>query len=248
MYWPGKIEPSGLGTSARTRNVEVVLSTWLSMKIVLPTWGCGRSPSTVDVDRQPPWAAARWRWADSGRPGGSRGPSGRAAGSLTSSVAVPSPTRLPTLTFSSPIRPSIGAYIFAIAQVDLGVFDRGLRLGDLGLGIVDVDVVVGLGLLEAGLIGLDLGRALLALGVGLVVSPPATPPCRASRLRVAALLDLVEAHLGPIELELGLGDLGRPSRRWPSERRLGRLELRLGLLELELDTAARRSPAGAGPS
>ena len=111
MYWPGKIAPSGLGTSARTRNVEVCVSTWLSMKIVLPTWGCGRSPSTATLTGIPPLA---WSAVAMGRlrAGGRRSsPIGSSCWMLTSSVAPVSPTRLPSLTFSSPIRPSIGANI-----------------------------------------------------------------------------------------------------------------------------------------
>ena len=50
----------------------------------------------------------------------------------------------------------------AVAQVDLGVDDRGLRPVDVGLGGEDVRLVVGLGLLQAGLVGLDLRRVLLA--------------------------------------------------------------------------------------
>ena len=50
----------------------------------------------------------------------------------------------------------------AIAQVDLGIEDRRLRPLDVGLGGEDVRLVVGLGLLQARLVGLDLGRVLLA--------------------------------------------------------------------------------------
>ena len=50
----------------------------------------------------------------------------------------------------------------AIAQVDLGHRGRRLRPRDVGLGGDDVRLEVGLGLLQAGLVGLDLRRVLLA--------------------------------------------------------------------------------------
>ena len=63
--------------------------------------------------------------------------------------------------------------------------------------------IVGLRLRQAGLIGFDLGRALLALGFGLV---EIVLRCGVARQQVslAALLDLVETQLGLIECQLGL--------------------------------------------
>ena len=121
----------------------------------------------------------------------------------------------------------------AIAQIDLGIFDRGLGPGDFRLGVVDVDPVVGLGLFQAGLIGLDLGRALLALGFGLVVIVLRRGLAR-QQVSLAALLDLVETQLGLIECQLGLRDLRAFEAVAFLERRLGRRELCLGLLELHL--------------
>ena len=50
----------------------------------------------------------------------------------------------------------------AIAQVDLGVHDPGLGPVDVRLGSEDEGVVVSLGLFQAGLVGIDLGRVFLA--------------------------------------------------------------------------------------
>ena len=88
-------------------------------------------------------------------------PIGSSCWIVTSSVALPSPTRLPGFTFSSPIRPSIGAIHTAIVEVEPGIIDRALGPGDVGLGVFDVDRVVGLGLFEAGTVGIDLGCAFL---------------------------------------------------------------------------------------
>ena len=46
-----------------------MLSTLLSMKIALPTWGCGRSPSTVRLTGIPPLA---WSAVAMGRLAGGR--------------------------------------------------------------------------------------------------------------------------------------------------------------------------------
>ena len=129
---------------------------------------------------------------------------------MTSSVRPASPTRLPSLTFSSPIRPVDRSVHLAIAQVDLGVVDGGLGLGDLGLGAVDVDLVVGLGLIEAGPVGLDLGRALQLLGLGLVVVFLRSRLAR-QQDALAALFDFVQPQLGLVELR---GWPSRPRRPW----------------------------------
>ena len=110
IFDPARAAPSGFGTAARTRNVEVVVSTMLSMKMALPTCGCMRSPSTVKLTFKPVLrsAVATGRYRAGGR---KSNPIGSSCWMVTSSVAWPSPTRLPTLTFNSPMRPSMGAYI-----------------------------------------------------------------------------------------------------------------------------------------
>jgi len=50
----------------------------------------------------------------------------------------------------------------AIAQIDLGVDDLGLGPVDVCPGGKDGGVVVGLGLFQAGLVGVDLGRVFFA--------------------------------------------------------------------------------------
>jgi hypothetical protein len=88
-------------------------------------------------------------------------------------------------------------------------------------------------LLETRLVGLELRRALLELGVGLVIVLLRGRPPRQQVAR-PPLLHLIEERLRAIELDLGFGDLGRLGRLGLAERRPGRLELRLGLLESEL--------------
>ena len=104
----------------------------------------------------------------------------------------------------------------AVAQIDLRIFDGGFRPGDFRLGVGDVDPVIGLRLGQAGLIGVDLGGALLALGFGLVEIVARRGIAR-QQVSLATLLDLVERQLCRIESQSGL-------RNWHIFRRSRPLE------------------------
>src|SRR5262249_23020876 len=121
----------------------------------------------------------------------------------------------------------------AVIQVDLSILHRGGGPGDVGLGGLDVDGVIGDGLSRAGPIGVDLGRALLALGFGLI---EILLRRRLAREQVArpTLLDLVEAILGMCQLESRLGYFARLRGSRLLERGAIRAELGLRLVELDL--------------
>ncbi len=51
----------------------------------------------------------------------------------------------------------------------MGIVDAGLGSGEVGLGGLDIDPIIGLLLLQVGAIGLDLSRGLLELSLGLIV-------------------------------------------------------------------------------
>ena len=122
----------------------------------------------------------------------------------------------------------------AVAQVDLGVGDPGLRPGDVGLGGEDVRLVVGLGLLQAGLVGLDLRRVLLADRLlALDVLDRGGVPLQQRLL--APLLDLGEREHRLAERELCRRDLPRLGVLRLLQGGLGLLQRRLGLGELGLE-------------
>ena len=65
--------------------------------------------------------------------------------------------------------PIDGCHHPAIAQIEVGIVDAGLGSGEVGLGGLDIDPIIGLLLLQVGAIGLDLSRGLLELSLGLIV-------------------------------------------------------------------------------
>ena len=169
MYWPGKIDPSGLGTSARTRNVEVC-----DVDLVVDEDGLAdvrMRPLALDdhVDCNPLLYCSAVAIGQERAAGRRSSPIGSSCWMVTSSVGAGVADQVADLDLEL-ADPAVDRGVHpAITQVELGIIDGGLGPGDLGLGAGDVDLIVGLRLFEAGLIGFDLGRALLALGLGLVV-------------------------------------------------------------------------------
>ena len=187
----------------------------------------------VDGDA-PTFLESRLRRAGRFAGGQKSSPIGSSCWMLTSSVAPVSPTRLPSLTFSSPIRPSIGANISTIAQIDPGVFDGGLRPGDFRLGVFDVDPVVGLGLAPGWPDRRRPGRRSSCAGLR---------PCRNRRCDAALRDSKLRSRRSSIWSSVNWAE-SRASLAWRNghifrggrllERRLRRRELGLGRLDLHL--------------
>ena len=116
----------------------------------------------------------------------------------------------------------------------------------LGLGGEDVGLVVGLRLVEVGLVGLDLGLVLLAGRLGLVhllVGAGAA----GHQVALARLAEPGQLELRLVERELRLGHLPRP-RLFAFLRAASASASRVFAWSRATGTAPRRSPAGADPS
>ena len=143
-----------------------------------------------------------------------------------------SPTRFPTSTRARLIRPSIGRIHPAIAQVDLGAPDRGPGRVHLRLGGEDVRLVVGLRLLDAGAVGLDLRLALLAIRLG-PVELLARAGLALHEVAGPRLLDPGQHQERLVERQLRLGDLAGLGLLGLLQGRLRLGQVRLGQLELD---------------
>ena len=121
-----------------------------------------------------------------------------------------------------------------VAQVDLGIGDPSFRPGDVRPGGDDVRLVVRLGLLQAGLIGLDLRRVLLAERLlALDILDRGGVPLQQRLL--TPHLDLGEREHRLAERELCRRDLPRLGVARLLQGGLGLLQCRLGLGEFGLE-------------